>query len=70
MTYKDDKSTKIEIACSYKRATVEDTTKIANADAEADKDAHAAQVTIEHANETAQVAKRDGDAVAIAKADY
>ncbi len=70
MTYKDDKSTKIEIACSYKRATVEDTTKIANADAEADKDAHAAQVTIEHANETAQVAKRDGDDYSIKKADY
>ena len=70
MTYKDDKSTKIEIACSYKRATVEDTTKIANADAEADKGAHAAKVTIEHANETAQVAKRDRDDYSIKKADY
>jgi hypothetical protein len=78
MTYKDDKSTKIEIACSYKRATVEDTTKIASADAKvakiaienADKDAQAAKIAIEHANETAQVAKRDGDDYSIKKADY
>jgi hypothetical protein len=33
-----------------------------------DKDARAAEIAIANANETAQVAKRDGDAVAIAKA--